>query len=410
MLNENQKLTQIINLGIEIAQYKDVDLLLERILTLARQFVNAEAGSIYIKEDKRLKFSYTQNDLLQKKLPPGKKLVYSTFSIPINNESISGYVAYTGEMLNIPDVYKISPGASYSFDKGYDEISRYRTQSVLTFPLKTGRGGTIGVLQLINAKGTNNGIIPFAKEDEPFIKHFANNAAIAIERAQMTRAIILRVIKMAELRDPKETGAHVNRVASYAVEIYETWASGRGVSNEEIQKNKDILRMGAMLHDVGKVAISDAILKKPARLDPEEYEIMKQHTYLGARLFSDLYSEFDEAASIIALNHHERWDGKGYPGHVNPMTGKPIPGYEDEKGGATGKKAEETPPFGRIVAVADVYDALSSKRVYKDPWDESAVLENLRSEAGKQFDPDMIDAFFSSLDMIRNIAKRYVEH
>ncbi|MEK7678771.1 MAG: HD domain-containing phosphohydrolase, partial [Deltaproteobacteria bacterium] len=293
--------------------------------------------------------------------------------------------------------------------KEYDEMSGYMTRSVLTLPLKTGRGGIIGVLQLLNAKDAGGKDISFAGEDEPFIGHFAGNAAIAIERAQMTRAMILRVNKMAELRDPKETGAHVNRVASYAIEIYEVWATRRGVSHEEIQKNRDILRMGAMLHDVGKVAISDAILKKPARLDPQEYEIMKQHTYLGARLFSDKYSEFDEAASIIALNHHEHWDGLGYPGHINPMTGNPIPGCENGKGGATGKKHEETPPFGRLVAIADVYDALSSKRAYKEAWDEAAVLENLKSEAGRQFDPEMIDAFFSCLDVIHNISKRYLE-
>lgn len=409
MLSEKQKLTHIINLGLEIAQFKDVDVLLERILTLAMQFVNAEAGSIYITEDNRLKFSHTHNESLQKKLPPGKKLIYSTFSIPINNESVAGYVAYTGEMLNIPDVYRLSRDVPYLFDKEYDEISGYRTQSALTLPLKTHQGGIIGVLQLINARGVGNKVKPFAKEDEPFIRHFANNAAIAIEWAQMTRAIILRVIKMAELRDPRETGPHVNRVASYAVEIYEAWALHRGVAREEIEKNRDILRMGAMLHDVGKVAISDTILKKPARLDPEEYEIMKQHTYLGARLFSDRYSVFDEAAAIVALNHHERWDGNGYPGHINPMSGKPVPGYENEKGGATGKKAEEIPPFGRVVAVADVYDALSSRRVYKDPWEESKVLETLREEAGKQFDPEMIDAFFFSLDMIHSITKRYLD-
>ncbi len=409
MLNESQKLKQIISLGLEIAQYKDVDLLLERILTLARRFVNAEAGSIYIKEGNWLKFSYTQNDLQQKKLPPGKKLIYSTFAIPLNHESIAGHAACTDEMLNIPDVYNLPLDAPYTFNKEYDEMSGYMTRSVLTLPLKTGRGGIIGVLQLLNAKDAGGKDISFAGEDEPFIGHFAGNAAIAIERAQMTRAMILRVNKMAELRDPKETGAHVNRVASYAIEIYEVWATRRGVSHEEIQKNRDILRMGAMLHDVGKVAISDAILKKPARLDPQEYEIMKQHTYLGARLFSDKYSEFDEAASIIALNHHEHWDGLGYPGHINPMTGNPIPGCENGKGGATGKKHEETPPFGRLVAIADVYDALSSKRAYKEAWDEAAVLENLKSEAGRQFDPEMIDAFFSCLDVIHNISKRYLE-
>lgn len=407
IFNEKQRLMQIINLGMEVAQVKDIDLLLERTLTEARQFVNADAGSIYIKEDDRLKFSYTQNETLRQKLPPGKKLIYSTFSIPINDKSIAGYVAITGKTLNIKNVYKLTDGASYSFDKHYDEVSKYRTQSMLTFPLKTHRGDVIGVLQLINAQDKNKNIVPFAREDEPMAMHFANNAATAIERAQMTRAIILRMIRMAELRDPKETGAHVNRVASYSVEIYETWALKRGTPQKEIDKNKDILRMAAMLHDVGKVAISDAILKKPAKLDSNEIEIMKQHTYLGARLFSDKYSDFDEAASQVALNHHERWDGNGYPGHIDPATVKPISDCRTEKGAVCGKKGEEIPPFGRVVAIADVYDALCSRRAYKEPWDESRVLETMREDAGKHFDPDMISAFFSSLDVIRNIAERY---
>lgn len=407
MLDVSQKLMQIFNLGIEISQYSDVDLLLERILTLARQFVNAEAGSIYIKEDNWLKFSYTQNAVQQTALPPGKKLIYSTFSIPINHESIAGHAACADVMLNIPDVYDLPGDAPYTFNKEYDEISKYRTRSVLTLPLKTSRGGIIGVLQLLNAKDPKGNITPFDREDEPFVKHFASSAAIAIERAQMTRQMILRVNKMAELRDPKETGAHVNRVASYSVEIYEAWATARGVPGAEIQKNRDVLRMGAMLHDVGKVAISDAILKKPAKLDQQEYEIMKQHTFLGARLFADEYSEFDEAAASIALNHHEHWNGNGYPGHISVQTGTPLPGCEDGNGRPLGKKGEEIPPFGRVVAIADVYDALCSKRSYKEPWSESDVLENLRGEAGKQFDPDMIDAFFSCFDMIRSISKRY---
>ena len=407
MLDEKQKLTQIINLGLEVAQVKDIDVLLEKLLTEARQFVNADAGSIYTKEGNELKFSYTQNETLRKKLLEGKKLIYSTFSIPINEKSIAGYAALTGKTLNIKDVYNPPDGVPYSFDRQYDEISNYRTRSMLTFPLKTNRGDVIGVLQLINALDRDRNIIPFAEEDEPFIMHFANNAAIAVERAMMTRAIILRMIRMAELRDPKETGAHVNRVAAYSVEIYETWALQRGIPEKEINRNKDILRMAAMLHDVGKVAISDVILKKPAKLDINEIEIMKQHTYLGARLFSNPYSDFDEAASLVALNHHEKWNGRGYPGHIDLMTGKPLPGFESGKRDAAGKKEEDIPLFGRIVAVADVYDALSSRRVYKESWDEPRVLETLKEDSGKHFDPDMVNAFFASLDTIRSIAARY---
>ena len=122
----------------------------------------------------------------------------------------------------------------------------------------------------VDVKDASGRVVPFAKRDEPLILHFANMAAVAIERAQMTRTMILRTIKMAELRDPMETGAHVNRVASYAVVIYEAWAIKRSIAHDVIEKNRDILRMAAMLHDVGKVAISDAILKKPGRLDDAE--------------------------------------------------------------------------------------------------------------------------------------------
>ena len=125
----------------------------------------------------------------------------------------------------------------------------------------------------------------------------------------MTRGMILRTIRMAEMRDPKETGAHVNRVGAYAVEVYEAWARRQGAPQSEIDAKRDIFRMAAMLHDVGKVAIADAILKKPGKLDPDEFEIMKGHTVHGGRLFLDRQSEFDDAAQDVALNHHERWDG-----------------------------------------------------------------------------------------------------
>jgi len=407
MLNEKEKLQEIIRVGNEVTEIKDLDLLLEKILTKAREFVNADAGSIYIKDGDQLKFSHSQNDTLSKKLQPGKKLIYTTFSLPINNNSIAGYVANTGEILNIPDVYEISGEVPYGFSKNFDEVSHYRSKSMLTIPLKTSRGDIVGVIQMINARDENGTIVSFSREDEPLIAHFANNAAIAIERAQMTRAIILRMVNMAELRDPKETGAHVNRVAGYAVEIYENWAVNKGYSKESIDKVRDVLRMAAMLHDVGKVAISDVILKKPGRLTEEEFEIMKQHTFLGARLFGNARSDFDEAAQDVALNHHEKWNGRGYPGFIDFLTAQPLPGHEDCGKQACPKKEEEIPIFGRIVALADVYDALSSARCYKEAWDEDKVLSLIKEEGGKHFDPEVVEAFFSSLDMIHNIRNRY---
>jgi len=403
------KLAGIIDLSLELNQVKDLDILLDRILTEARAIVNADAGSIYIREHDRLKFNYTQNDTLLDALPPGKKLIFSSFSIPFNERSIAGYAAENGEILNISDVYELPDNSPYTFSPDFDKMSRYRTQSMLTIPLTTRRGNVIGVLQLINAKDRKGRIVNFLKSVEPHLVHFANIAANAIERANMTRSMILRTIEMARLRDPKETGTHVQRVASYSVAIYEIWAMQRGITDSDVERDKDILKISSMLHDVGKVAIPDTILKKPDKLNDREFEAMKSHTWMGAQLFADTFSEFDEASSIIAISHHERWDGSGYPGYVDPMNGKPIIGFELSPGKARGRKGEEIPPFGRIVAIADVYDALSSSRSYKAAWDEDRILETMRSESGSHFDPEMIEAFFYSLDVIQNVKERIPE-
>ena len=409
MLTEKEKLNKLTKLGVELNQVKDLDILMERVLYDARRFVNADAGSIYIRDEDSLNFTYTQNDTLQSRLPEGEKLIYSTFTIPIDKKSIAGYVATTGQLLNLPDVYRIEPTAPYSFSRQFDETSGYITRSVITIPLTTTRGDILGILQIINAQDANKQMIPFSEDDEGMMLHFASIAAVALERAQMTRAILLRMIRMSELRDPKETGAHVNRVGGYAVELYEQWARRHQIDPKEIDRARDSLRMAAMLHDVGKVAISDLILKKPGRFNNDEFEIMKQHTVLGARLFLDTQSDFDEAAMEVALSHHERWDGKGYPGYVDVATGEPLKDFLTADDTARGKKEEEIPIFGRIVALADVYDALSSARVYKEAWDETDVLAIIEEEAGRQFDPELVEIFFASLNVLRSIQERYQE-
>jgi HD-GYP domain-containing protein (c-di-GMP phosphodiesterase class II) len=395
VLSEKEKLDALATLGIDLSRVQDLDIMMERILTEARRFANADAGSIYIREKDLLHFAYTQNSTLQQRLADGEKLIYSTFHMPINEDSIAGYVAATGKPLNLPDVYSIDPASPYHFSKVFDKKTHYTTRSVLTIPLKNHNDDIIGILQIINAEDEANNVVAFSHNDEKMMLHFASIAAVALERAQMTRAILLRMIRMAEMRDPKETGAHVNRVGGYSVELYERWAKRRHLSQKEIDKHRDILRMAAMLHDVGKIAISDLILKKPGRLNEEEYKLMKQHTVLGAQLFSDRQSDFDEAAAQVALNHHERWDGVGYPGHVDVQSVKALRGSEEPDGRAIGKKAEEIPLYGRIVALADVYDALSSVRVYKEAWEESKVLDEIESESGRQFDPELVDIFFS---------------
>jgi HD-GYP domain-containing protein (c-di-GMP phosphodiesterase class II) len=415
MEKSNWDLKAILELDAEFNKIQDHDLLLEQILYQARRVANADAGSIYVKHtgEKQgkqidmISFKYTQNDTKQKTLEPGEKLIYSTFSMPIDDKSISGYCALTGKIINVPDMYNIPASEPYTFNSSYDMLSRYKTISSLTFPLINPDGRLLGVIQLLNKMDDLGNVIPFTKDDEFLLTHFATNATTALQRTYLTRAMILRMIKMSELRDPKETGTHVNRVASYAVDIYDRWAYKNKIPPAERESFRDILKIGSMLHDVGKVAISDMILKKPARFTPEEFNVMQHHTIYGASLFDDFQSPIDVISREIALTHHENWDGSGYPGWID-MASR-IPSKVDESGKTMGKKGKEIPLAGRIVAIADVFDALCSKRVYKEPWSEEQVLGEIRQLSGTKFDPDLVDIFFEILPNIKLTQSLYPE-
>ena len=407
MATKLEKLKNVIGVDSILNKIQDLDILLESILSEARHVLNADAGSIYIKQGNELVVTYSQNDTKAAELKPGEKLIYNVFRVPIGTGTTSGYAAKTGDIINVRNVYDLPDDAPYGFNPDYDRRAGYRTVSTLSIPLKSNMGDILGVLQLINKKDSRGRSIAFSKDDELVAGHFATNATMALQRAQMTRAILLRMTRMAELRDPKETGTHVNRVAGYALEIYERWADRSGLPRQEIQRTRDTLRMAAMLHDVGKVAISDTILKKPGRFSEEEREIMKTHTWHGARLFMDRQSEFDEVAQEVALNHHEYWNGTGYPGHIDIMTGEPK--RKDRDGSAIGKKGREIHIFGRIVAIADVYDALRTNRVYKTAWTEDDTLREIRSQAGIQFDPELVEDFFAVLPSIQTVSDKFAE-
>ncbi len=382
----DDQLRLLFELDADLNRIQDLDLLLEEVLRGARLTANADAGSIYLLESSQLQIRYSQNETLQKRLPAGERLVYSIFSLDVDNKTIAGYCALKGRALNIPDAYRIPKKSPYSFNPQFDRLGHYETHSILAFPLKTNTGALIGVLQLINARDSEGKIRTFTADDERLVSHFGTSATLALQRAQLTRTMILRMTKMAELRDPKETGPHVNRVAGYATEIYQRWASRHQVPSREADRISDVFRMAAMLHDVGKVGIDDAILKKPGKLEPAEYEVMKTHTNIGASLFEDSLSDFDVMATQVSATHHERWDGTGYP---------------------TGLKGQAIPLWGRITAVADVYDALSCHRVYKDAWPEERVLEEIRTQSARQFDPEVVDLFFECLPNLRQIFERY---
>jgi HD-GYP domain-containing protein (c-di-GMP phosphodiesterase class II) len=393
------KVAAILNITEDLNQIKDIDSLLDRVLLEARRFSRADAGSIYLLQNQKLRINYVQNDtLIQKK--SGKKFLYQNHEVAINDKSMAGYVAMTKKPLIIADAYRLDDTVPYGFNRSFDKTSSYRTRSVLTVPLVTSQNRLIGVMQIINSLNDEKEVVPFRSEDELVVAYFANHAAGSIDKAKMTREIILRMIGIAELRDPEETGAHVNRVGAYSIEIYSKWAANNHVADSEVKKVRDVLRIAAMLHDVGKVAISDSLLKKRGSLSGEEYEQMQRHVILGARLFKNSTSDWDDMAAEIALNHHEKWDGSGYPGKVGDI-------FNDDWRPGPGKKGNEIPLFARIVALSDVYDALTSHRIYKDCWPEEKVVRYIQEQKGKHFDPELVDVFFSIYDVIRAIKNKY---
>ncbi len=199
------------------------------------------------------------------------------------------------------------------------------------------------------------------------------------EILQRERETVLRLCKAAEYRDP-ETGGHILRMAHYSQLI----AKNLGLPADA----QELLLEAAPMHDIGKVGISDNILLKPERLDATDFETMKQHALYGYELLKDSSSKVLQAGAEIALGHHEKFDGSGYP---------------------QGLKGEAIPVFSRIVAVADVFDALTSERPYKKAWSLEEAVDFLNAGSGTHFDPQCVQAFLHGFDEVLTIRDRYRE-
>jgi putative two-component system response regulator len=199
------------------------------------------------------------------------------------------------------------------------------------------------------------------------------------EIVERERETVIRLCKAAEYRDP-ETGAHILRMAHYSRLI----AAGIGLSVAD----QDLLLEAAPMHDLGKVGIADKILLKPGRLDEGEFEIMKQHAIYGYELLKGSSSRVLQAGAEIAKGHHEKFDGSGYP---------------------DGLRGTDIPIFSRIVAVADVFDALTSERPYKKAWTLEEAVDFLVAGSGKHFDPDCVRAFLNAWDDVLGIRDRFTE-
>jgi putative two-component system response regulator len=199
------------------------------------------------------------------------------------------------------------------------------------------------------------------------------------EIREREKELIFRISRAAEFRDP-ETGAHIQRMAHYSQII------ARGLDLDA--KQQKLILEAAPMHDVGKIGIPDYILLKPGKLTPEEFEVMKGHARIGYEMLKDSHSEIIQAGAEVAISHHEKYDGSGYP---------------------NGLKGTEIPLFGRIVAVADVFDALTSERPYKRAWALDDACRFLEEGRGKHFDPMCVEAFLAGWDDVLEIRQRYYD-
>ncbi|MDO8282576.1 MAG: two-component system response regulator [Thermodesulfovibrionia bacterium] len=237
------------------------------------------------------------------------------------------------------------------------------------------------VRSLLKVKDYNDLVSNYRKELEAEVTSRTEELKRAFEMIKEASLDTIYRLSMASEYKDEDTGAHIKRMSRYSAAV------ARRMGLDEI--TVETILYAAPMHDLGKLGIPDLILTKPAKLDPMEWEIMKMHAVIGAKILKGSNAEFIRLGETIALNHHEKWDGSGYPNSL---------------------KGIEIPIAGRITAIADVFDALTSKRPYKEPFPVEKALAIIREGSGSHFDPDVVDAFFFILDEILTIKKEYDDH
>jgi len=288
-------------------------------------------------------------------------------------------IASTGKFVNARELPVDELGdaeAIACIKKAVHEKQSFFSHDVFVGYYRTGSGSE----NVIYLRGT--GLI--CEEDRELIEIFSSNISVAFDNidlnqitAETQKELLFTLGEVMETRST-ETANHVRRVAEYSKIL----ALKVGMSKEDA----DRLGMASPMHDVGKIGIPDAVLLNPGRLTPQEFETVKKHTLIGHEILKKSEHDIMKTAATVALQHHERWDGSGYP---------------------HGLKGEEIDIVGRITMLADVFDALGCKRVYKKAWLISDILNFLEEQRGKMFDPDLVDLFMENLDDFLDIRNRY---
>lgn len=362
-LEPSQILEMLFDYVARISKENSVDSILMLLADLGRELVAADRCTLWLlSEDKTQLWSKVAHGM-------------PNISIP-SNSGIVGHAIRGNDSILINDAYH-----DERFNPEVDKRTGYHTRSIIALPVYDGDKNIIGAFQAINKVA---GSALFSEEDVKRLKlaatYSGSTLQTAIQRKEIEdtqRDIIFTMGEAGETRS-KETGNHVKRVAEYSYVI----AKSMGMSESEAE----LLRMASPMHDIGKIAIPDEILKKPGKLTEAEFEIMKTHAAVGYHILKNSKRSILQTAAIVSYQHHEKYNGKGYP---------------------QGLKGEEIHIFGRITAVADVFDALGSDRVYKKAWAMDRILDLFKEERGEHFDPTLVDAFFDALNTIDEIRVKF---
>ena len=365
---QTDPLVSLVKISRSITALTDIDELLKVIAEETRNAMQADRCTVFL-------WDKDSNEL------------WSKVALGVENKEIrfpadkglAGYVVQTGETLNITDAYSDS-----RFNPEVDKNTGYHTKTILCMPIMNNNHEIIGAFQVLNKI---DGI--FTKNDEDLLIAIGGSASIALENAQLFdqqlqmyreqkllfESFIDTLATSVDARD-KITAGHSTRVKLYSSLI----ADELGLS----PKDKSLIEKAATLHDIGKIGIRDSVLQKEGKLTDEEYKHIQEHVRITHNILNKLYMSPDfRIITEMASSHHEKYDGSGYYRHL---------------------KGEEITLGGRILAVADVFDAITSKRHYRDKMPIKNVLGIISDGAGSHFDPEIVDMFLKiSLDKISKV-------
>ncbi|SDC20874.1 GAF domain-containing protein [Paenibacillus sp. UNCCL117] len=369
-LEPKEMLRVIFDYAAKIANERRLDELLLLMADMGREMIISDRCTVWLLDrQKNELYSTVAHGVPPLRLPSTAGLV--------------GHVVQSGRPVFIENAYTniefqdvLQSGAI-----AMDKQTGYRTKALMVIPFRNNQGEIMGVYQAVN-KLTSEEV--FSERDLEHLTLAASYVGKSLESALLTaeieetqKEIIFTMGEIGESRS-KETGNHVKRVAEYSYVL----ALGIGLSQDEAE----LLKIVSPMHDIGKVAIPDEVLKKPGKLTDEEFAIMQSHTTIGYNLLKNSKRSLLQAAATVAHQHHEKWNGSGYP---------------------SGLRGEAIHIFSRITAVADVFDALGSERVYKKAWELDRILKLFQEERGQHFDPQLVDVFMQQLPKLLLIRDQY---